>query len=375
MDKRLQVDKLKAAMDQKGLNAAQLAQRLSVSREAVSNWLNSRSLPRPDKLLKLALVVGLGFDELVARANLELEPVVAFRKRGASKTTIQHIAHAQEMGRLLRHLVPYLPFDRFVRPATLKQPSTDYRYLQDLATQVRWEIGIADGKTLDFRHLIKRFQHLQAVLVPVLWGRKEKHENALHIFLPDSTTTWVYLNLDVEVHDFKFWMAHELGHVLAPALRGDEAEDFADGFAGALLFPEALAREAYREVSAKKDKGAQINRVKSIADDAVISPVSVYLEMNRYARHTQQQEIDLESAIYGAAKNLSKGYKTVSEALFEQAQPPSSSYIERVGEVFGSTFFDALRAFLRDRDTGPGYVQSILDIPLVDAQAIHAELT
>ena len=201
MDKRLQVDKLKAAMDQKGLNAAQLAQRLSVSREAVSNWLNSRSLPRPDKLLKLALVVGLGFDELVARANLELEPVVAFRKRGASKTTIQHIAHAQEMGRLLRHLVPYLPFDRFVRPATLKQPSTDYRYLQDLATQVRWEIGIADGKTLDFRHLIKRFQHLQAVLVPVLWGRKEKHENALHIFLPDSTTTWVYLNLDVEVHD------------------------------------------------------------------------------------------------------------------------------------------------------------------------------
>jgi hypothetical protein len=120
------------------------------------------------------------------------------------------------MGRRLRHLVPYLPFDRFVRPPTLKQPSTDYHYLQDLAAQVRREIGVVDGKALDFHHLIKRFQHLQTVLVPVLWGHKEKHENALHIFLPDSTTTWVYLNLDVEVHDFKFWMAHELGHVLPP---------------------------------------------------------------------------------------------------------------------------------------------------------------
>lgn len=59
-------------------------------------------------------------------------------------------------------------------------------------------------------------------------------------FLPESDTTWVYLNLDTNVHDLKFWMAHELGHCLSPSLTGTEvAEDFADAFAGALLFPHA----------------------------------------------------------------------------------------------------------------------------------------
>jgi hypothetical protein len=98
--------------------------------------------------------------------------------------TDAHISRAKEMGRLLKPLVPYLPFD---------------------------------------------------------WGKKGRHENALHIFLPDFMTTWVYLNLDVTVHDYKFWMGHELDHGLAPELTGDEAEDFADAFAGALLFPEALS--------------------------------------------------------------------------------------------------------------------------------------
>jgi len=32
-------------------------------------------------------------------------------------------------------------------------------------------------------------------------------------------------------------MAHELGHCLSPSLTGEDAEDFADGFVGALLFP------------------------------------------------------------------------------------------------------------------------------------------
>jgi len=41
----------------------------------------------------------------------------------------------------------------------------------------------------------------------------------------------------VNIHDFKFWMAHELGHCLSPSLTGEDAEDFADGFVGALLFP------------------------------------------------------------------------------------------------------------------------------------------
>ncbi len=374
MNKRLDISSIQKALENIGINAANLAEKLAVSREAVSKWLNGKSFPRPDKLLKLALLLDLKFDQLVVRLDQEHEPVIAFRKRGASKTTENHISHAKEMGRLLRPLVPYLPFDRFIRPATLKAPSTDYRYQQELVSEVRRDLGVEEKEPVDFRHLIKLFADLQMVLIPVLWGEKERHENALHIFLPDSMTTWVYLNLDVEMHDFKFWMAHELGHGFAPQLTGDAAEDFADRFAGTLLFPEPLAQEAYRQIKTNWGKATQVNFIKRLAEDNLISPVSVYYEINHYAESQGSPRIEFGDAIFGAAKNLSKGYNNVSATLFDNARPDVKSYMERCKEVFDTPFFASLKTYLVEEHKSHGYVQAILDIPLLDAKEIHAAL-
>lgn len=374
MDRRLNLAELKSAMEKAGINPATLASKLDVSREAVSKWLNDETVPRPDKLLKLALLVGLRFDQIVVKAEEPHEPVVAFRKQGAHKTTEAHINRAKEMGRLLRPLANHLPFDELVRPATLKQPAVAYDYVQKVAAKVREEIGIGITERLDFHHLIKMFRQLQAVLVPVMWGKKDRHENALHIFLPDSMTTWVYLNLDSEVHDFKFWMAHEIGHIFAPSLRGDAAEDFADAFAAALLFPEPLAAQAYRDITATRAKGKQVNCVKSIAETHVISPITVYLETNRFAKERSHPKLELDSSIFGAAKNLSKSYRTVSETLFDGNLPEPGHYIHVVETQFDSPFFAALKKYLAGNEKGSGYVQAVLDIPLVDAKAIHAVL-
>lgn len=362
------------AMESSGLNAATISKKTGVSRESVSKWLKGKSLPRPDKLLKLALLLDLGLGEITLSLPGDHEPVIAFRKRGAAKTTEKHISRAKEMGHLLKPLVPYLPFDQFLCPPTLKQPSTNYEYLQQVVEQVREKIGLAISDTIDFRHLIKRFSEMQTVLIPVLWGQKGHHENALHIFLPDSMTTWVYLNLDVEVHDFKFWMAHELGHVLAPDLTGDAGEDFADAFAGALLFPGAAASDAYKAIARHSNKGAQINRIKEIAEDALISPVTVYREANRYAEHHGLTKLNLEPVIFGAAKNLSKNYFSVSESIFESKHPSTKEYIAFAREL-ETPFFESLAAYLQEHNKGSGYIQSILDIPLLDAREIHSELT
>ncbi len=111
-------------------------------------------------------------------------------------------------------------------------PPLEYAFVQAAAQEVRQHLDVGDSK-LTFEHLIDFFLQLHAVIVPVLWGEKQQHENALHIYLPKSRTTWVLINLDTHAHDFKFWMAHELGHAKAPDLRGDDAENFADMFAGA----------------------------------------------------------------------------------------------------------------------------------------------
>jgi transcriptional regulator with XRE-family HTH domain len=376
MDKTLNIENITNAMEQAGFSPANIAEKLEVSREAVSKWFSGRSMPRPDKLLRLALALNLKLDELVTRVEDRSEPVIAFRKRGAGKTTLAHIDRAKDMGRMLSELVPYLPFDLLVQPATLKNPTTDYAYVQKVAAKIRSEIGVMPDDELTFNHLIKKFNDLQAVVVPVLWGRKDAHENALHIYLPDSMTTWVYLNLDVEVHDFKFWMAHELGHVYTPGLRGEGAEDFADALAGALIFPETLAEKAYVQVSkARTDKG-RIAKIREIADCNSISLISVFYEINKYASHYKLDKIEIPNGtLFAANTNFNKRYYNVSEIIYSSKSPDPKQYIDSAREKFGSPIFDALKQYLLEHRKSAGYVQSILNTPLLDAKGIHAELT
>ena len=375
MKKRLNTSQALKAMESAGLTQAAIAQQLHVSREAVSQWFSDKSFPRPDKLLKLGKILSLPFNELVIKEDLSA-PVVAFRRMRGTRTMDHHIKKAQDIGRVLRHLVPYLPFDTLEMPPVLKAPVCDYDYLQIVARKVRADICVEIDATIDFSHLIRRFAELQTVLVPVMWGSKQRHENAMHIFLPDSRTTWVYLNLDVNVHDFKFWMSHEMGHCMSPSLRDEVAEDFADAFAGALLFPGEQAAAAYSEVSRQRSKKTQLDRLVEIANKHTISPNTVYIEMNRYAEHVGKDRIELEPDLYKWIANLNKQFPNVSEIVFGDIELlAADEYIEKSKKAFGTPFFDVLGRYLREHGKGAGIVQMVMDANLLDAQALHAELT
>lgn len=374
MNKSLHLQNLERALEQAGLSQSALAQNLGVSREAVSKWMSGKKFPRPDKLLRLGLMLNLSLDDLVVRDEDPFEPVIAFRKRGASKTTLAHIARARDMGRLLSLLVPYLPFDLLVRPAFLKNPTAEYGYVQRVAAKIRAELGVGSSDELSFSHLIKKFDDLQAVIIPVLWGKRQKHENALHIYLPESMTSWVYLNLDVEVHDFKFWMAHELGHVYAPDLREDEGEDFADNLAGALVFPESLAAPAYADVVRSRTVKTRIEKIRKYAKCYSISLITVCYELNKHASHHNLEKIELGSALYGANTNFNKQFHTLSEAIFGSREPVAQRLIQVGSEAFDTPFFDVFKRYIVEHKKSAGFVQSILDIPLLDAKEIHAEL-
>jgi len=375
MEKTLNIENIRLAMEKAGLSQSNIANKLGVSREAASKWLSGKKLPRPDKLLRLALLLNLKLDELIVKPDDPIEPVIAFRKKGNAKTTKLHVSRAKDIGKMLSSLVSYLPYDLSVQPATLKNPVTEYEYVQNIASKIRTEIGLDREDELNFNHLIKKFNDLQAVIVPVLWGRKKVHENALHIYLPESMTTWVYLNLDVEVHDFKFWMAHELGHVYTPDLRGDEAEDFADAFAGALLFPETLAEKAYIDVSRAKTEKTQINKIEKYAECYSISLVSVYYEINKYASHNNLVELKLGKYLFARNANFNKKYMTLDQVIFDDERPDAKKYIQSCNEVFNTPIFDALKSYLVESRKSAGFVQSILDTPLIDAKGIHAELS
>ncbi|MBV2138609.1 MAG: helix-turn-helix domain-containing protein [Candidatus Thiodiazotropha sp. (ex Ctena orbiculata)] len=381
MQKRLNTDNAQQAMDKAGFSQTAVAEALEVSKEAVSQWLNAKSFPRPNKLLQLGKLLNLSFDDLVIKEE-PFAPKVAFRKMRGTKTKDHHIEKAQEIGRLLSHLVPYLPFDTLEMPPVLKSPNCDYGYLNTVTRKVREDINLGPVECVDFTHLIRRFWELQAVVVPVMWGAKKRHENALHIYLPDSQSTWVFLNLDTNIHDFKFWMAHELGHCLSPQLVDDKAEDFADGFAASLLYPHELAEKAYISINAQPSPPAKINHVIELADQLTISPYTVLRQVNKYAVATEKPEIQLNMMAFpGAVTNFNKQYKNLSEALYgdveldDQGKLGAREYIVKAEDAFETPFFDLLRKYLKEHNKGPGFVQTVLDMSLLDARSIHAELT
>ena len=139
MGKKLNFQRIELAMEGLGLNKAKLAKNLDVSRSIVTSWFKDEKFPRPDKLVKLGLMLRLPFEKLVIRQ--ELEPVIAFRKKSTRKTKEEHIDRAKEMGRLLEKLVPYLPSTHLTAEPVLKNPIVDFRYIQDVASLVRKQMG------------------------------------------------------------------------------------------------------------------------------------------------------------------------------------------------------------------------------------------
>ena len=375
MQNVIHTESIKAALASKGWDQKKLAEALGVSAQAVTNWMKGADFPRPATLLKLATVLSLGFDKLVIQDQKNL-PVIAFRKKGNAKTTEEHLTRARAVGALLKPLVNYLPARRALR-TQISDTSLEYDSLQLVVAAVRSKLGIGQAAVLSYEHLIAEFAANDAVIVPVMWGSKKVHENALHILLPAEKITFIYLNLDTHLEDFKFWMAHELAHVYTPDLAGkDEGEDFADEFAGALLFTKDLAHLAYADASRKHSPGGIISALHGFAEQHSISLYSVFNEVRKYAKAAGLPQLKLEEHAVHAARNSDgmRGY-LVSATLFNPLPPNPATYIASAHNVFQSTIFIALQAMLRDRGTSAGYIQQVLGVAFADAQSIHDELT
>lgn len=377
VNRTLNLPALNDRLIRSGLNQAQLADKLNVSREAVSKWFSGESFPTPDKLIRIGVLLRAGFDDIVITPPpIHPAPVVYYRKKASRKTKPEDLEKAQRRGELLRRLVPYLPAPRLTRPPTLQNPRRDYSYIQEVAAIVRRQMNIADGKPLDFKDVIDKFTELNAVIVPVLWGAQVEHGNALNVYLPDSGTTWVFLNLDSNAVDFKFWMAHELGHSLAPEMGEEEGEPFADAFAQALLFPDKDAANLRHSLSQIADIGRRITLIKKIAEERVISPLTIRYALHAYeeARGLPKTALGEIPSFMGAVKNFGKGYTTVAQALFGDEPPAASQFIAKSASFFHTPIFDALAAFGREKPGAEHFIHSALGLSFLDSKAIASEL-
>jgi transcriptional regulator with XRE-family HTH domain len=364
------------ALIKAGFNQSGLAEKINVSREAVSKWMKGEAFPSPDKLLRIGMLLGLGFEQLVILPPSAAVPVVSFRKKSHRKTRDVHLDNARETGELLKRLVPYLPKQELTNPPTLKNPTSEYAYVQTVASQLRQEMNLEGKEVIDFSDLIVKFNELHTVIIPALWGGQKNHGNALNIHLPDSHTTWVFVNLDSNAVDFKFWMAHELGHSLAPGLSGEPGEDFADRFAQALLFPEQQASCLRNDLQKIGSVTARIARIHREAQRHVISPWTMRRALEDFEQAHRLSKTDLgESGKFMAELvKFSRAYPTISEHLFNKSTPKPTQYAAVARSVFQSPFFEALAEFCKKEQGAEHFIHRVLGVSLADAKALSEEL-
>lgn len=182
------------------------------------------------------------------------------------------------------------------------------------------------------------FRKHGTIFIPVLWG--ENGDNALHVCLADGETHFIYINLEKKLSDFKFWLVHELSHIITPEMSESDADTFADLFASVFLYPEPCAKRLYARILPKEDVGYKINCIIEEASAYAISPITVFKQLNAYANAYDKPILQFE--IFGAAQNYTKTVKHVSEVLFEEDQPAVEKYISVSKNVFGDAFWNAL---------------------------------
>lgn len=137
-------------------SAASLAQQAGVGVRLLDDWLAGYAFPRPDKLLRLAMSLRLGYTELVDDSDEEA-PMIEFGEGPRSVSEDKVIGDPEGMAMLLRAMVPYLPPERPGRVGT--------------------------GR-------------LRTVMVPVLWGAEPRTEKTLRITWPVEAVCFSFLNLD-----------------------------------------------------------------------------------------------------------------------------------------------------------------------------------
>jgi transcriptional regulator with XRE-family HTH domain/Zn-dependent peptidase ImmA (M78 family) len=360
---------IKTAMRNLGLTGQDVAEKCDVSKEAVSNWLSGESIPRPSKLTLLASSLGLEIDDLLqAEEEQAPEPVIAYRMRNNRPVSGAAKEAGDEVGHHLRQLLPFTGENSFFTPRHLESPSLDANYIAKAASATRASLGLSPLEAVTHTHLISLFHTFGAILVPVFWGgNKDGHENAMSVYLPESKASFVLFNLGCRLDDFSYWLAHEFGHCLTlHALRGDEGEAFAEQFAQQLLFPDALAVHALKEIRASETPEAIAHR---IAGTYSVSVVAVVKAVDRIAVADGQAPTGIATGpFYGKWKKAGLTALTAAQELFGTQTPAPAEYVIKSEQLFRTPIFKAM-AKLQHVEGGrnPAFIASAFNLSIGNA--------
>lgn len=369
----LNINLIETAMRHLGLNGTTLADACSVSKEATSNWLKGESVPRPSKLVKLAEVLQLPVEKLLA-VEERPAPLFAYRTQKNRPVTGEARDAALEMARHFEQLLPYVEDRSEFEPPLMRTPSLEDERIRSAAIAVRTSLRLSHTEVLTDEALEGLFTTFGAFMVPVLWGvDKEEHENALTVYLPESKTSWVVLNLGCKQDDYKYWLAHEYGHCLTlHGLSEADGEVFAETFAQHMVFPLEVAHEC---LEALRKSSERMLTAQQYATRYGISIVTVLKAVEKLSKQLYGAEMGLLSEGFWTTWNATRNrVPSMMQRIFNTDTPSTEEYIAKSEADYKTPVFKALAAFQAD-DGGhnPAFIANALKTGLGDAISLsHA---
>jgi transcriptional regulator with XRE-family HTH domain/Zn-dependent peptidase ImmA (M78 family) len=370
----LNISAINSAMRKLGLNGTALAEACQVSKEATSNWLNGESIPRPSKLAKLAEVLGISAEGLLNIVE-PVQPVFAYRTKLNKPVTGPLRETAEEQARHLEQLLPYVDDRPDLEPPLMRAPSLEEDRIRHTANAIRASLRLSNKDVLSNDDLESLFHTFGAIMVPVLWGlNKEKHENALTVYLPESKTSWVVFNLGCKQDDYKYWLAHEYGHCLTlHGLSEEDGEVFAEKFAQHLVFPDEVAHQCLDAIRHAVDGKSAI--VKNYAEKYGISIITVMRAIDRLSDQLYGESTGLATRGFYAAWNATrKQVHSMSKVIFGTNTPSQDDYVAKAEERYRTPVFKAIQNFQNfEGGRNPAFIANTLNIGLGDAVSLsHA---
>jgi len=357
------------------LSQADVARALKVSREAVSNWMSGDAVPRPRHRALLAALVGVSVSALGVASSKAAEPVVAYRVKANRKVKTDQAEWIMRDVRWLGALEKRLSASGWLErpPEHRGLPTGDQARL--VAASFRKELGLDDQDEVIAAHrLLSWIAGHGICLVPVFWGAKEQPLQAMYVRLPDSGFNWLYVNLDAAAIDVRFWLLHEIAHIIRrhPHDAGSVEETFADTFAAEVLFPSSHAADFlhFHEMETTK----QFETIQRLAQARGISSVTVYRQVNHVLEQAGLSRLQLDGIVYPRALVHAKRAPTWADGLFGGPVPTGRRFVNICTERLGTPVFCLAAREIVENNRAPGFVERVFQCGSADAMALHEAL-
>jgi transcriptional regulator with XRE-family HTH domain len=229
----LNIPLIQQAMQQHGLNQAELASRCDVSREAVSRWLAGESIPRPLRLKHIAECLHLDIPSLLITAPapvVQTNPAVGARvfSREARESMLDSSWRVRELAQFVA--APCFS------PRRLRNPSTDGAYLRTAVCAMKAEVSTSPAGFLLLSDLVDLNIAAGTGLLPCPWQGDRAGQAQPFVVEPSADDeTWVVFGLNTSRSALRGILAYALGlQYCRGTLEGAEAQEFARKFAAAL---------------------------------------------------------------------------------------------------------------------------------------------